>query len=193
MRRSNIAAQIIFGIACGIFALASTWSATASAAPEDEYGPRLLLVLSAIDVVPTADQLRAAGAGVEGEVLAKIAVDRRVASYTRTRAASCLSLFGAEAAGRSLRAILDDRTLEDREVKIQAIAALSVVEGARALEKISPVLADRDPELRAAAVRAIARMPGERARVLLAARLEVGAGEADLRVRALIERKLAGR
>jgi HEAT repeat protein len=147
----------------------------------------LILLLSLLDVVPTKAQLVEAGAGQHGEVLAQVAMDQSVPRYARTRAASSLSMFDDEIARASLAALIDDPALDDPEVRIQAIAAYTVLERDRALPKLSLLAADRHPEIRAAAIRAAARLEHPDAKRLLAGRLNL---ENDAAVRALIERKL---
>jgi HEAT repeat protein len=158
-------------------------SGSALAAP-----PRLVEVLSMIDVVPTRAQLTAAGAGENGEVLVEIARDIAATSYVRSRAASALSLYDEPATRASLVSLIEDTKLNDREVRIQAIAAYSVLEGRAALPKLALLLNDTEPQIRAAAVRGLVRTKSEEARALLQKRLQE---ENVPAIRSLITRKLA--
>jgi HEAT repeat protein len=168
----------VLSLAVAIFA-----SAPALAAPD-----QLLEILSMIDVRPTREQLLEAGSGAHGEVLAEIALDRTRSRYVRTRAASSLSFFDDENAKSALSRVIDGA--DDAEVRIQAIAAFGVVEGKKAVPRLSVLLADQHPEVRAAAVRALVRTRAPEVGSLLAARLAVDGEEAAM-VRALIQRKLA--
>jgi HEAT repeat protein len=163
--------------------LAASFATPALAAPE-----RLVNLLSMIDVQPTREQLFDAGAGQNGEVLEAIALDPTATRYVRTRAASSLSLFDSAAARSSLAKLID--LAGDPEVRIQAISAYGALEGRAAVSRFAGLLTDRHPEVRAAAVRALARTQAPAVASLLAARLAVD-GEESALVRALIQRKLA--
>lgn len=159
-------------------------SSSALAAP-----PRLVEILSMIDVVPTRAQLTSSGAGENGEVLVEIARDNSATSYVRSRAASALSLFDEPSTRSSLVQLIEDARLNDREVRIQAIAAYSVLEGRAAVPRLATLLTNAEPQIRAAAVRGLLRTKTDEARVLLQRRLEEG-GETVPAIRSLITRKL---
>lgn len=126
--------------------------------PED-----LVRLLSYLDVIPTIDQLRAAGAGAQGDALARVAADRAQHRYVRMRAASALGAFDAPS-NRTALATLVDADDDDREVRLQALTALTWLEKAAALPRLERLLGHSDPELRAAALRNLARVPGPAAR-----------------------------
>src|SRR5262245_39747952 len=162
-------------LALNVFAFA------ANASPD-----RLRELLSLIDVQPTQAQLIDAGAGAHGEALEAIALDRASSRYVRTRAASSLSYFDDALARASLAKVIAE-ALDDPEVRIQAIAALSVSAGRTAVPRLSSLLADPVAEVRAAAVRGLIRTRAPEARALLRAKLE---SESAPLVRAQIERAL---
>lgn len=149
---------------------------------------RLMFLLRLIDQSPTAAQLVEAGAGEAGEVLIAIAKDPEVARYPRMRAAGSLGLFPSPATEAALAALV--RGGDDLEVRIQALAALTHLQQARALPLLEGLVAHREVELRAAAVRNLARLEHPRVRSLLEARVQA---EPEAWVRRLAERRLAER
>lgn len=180
--RRMIPTTLALALALNLFALAFALDAHAS--PD-----RLRELLSMIDVQPTREQLVEAGAGVHGEVLEAIALDRASSRYVRTRAASSLSFFGDALARASLAKVIAE-ALDDPEVRVQAIAALSVSAGPTAVPRLSSLLADPVAEVRAAAVRGLVRTRSPEARAVLTAALE---NERAPLVRAQIERALTAR
>lgn len=168
----------------GVFGLVA---AAASASPAFAVHDRLFEILSMIDVLPTKEQLVAAGAGENGEVLAEIALDRAAPRYVRTRAASSLSLFDNPIARAALVRVID--TADDQEVRIQAIASIGLLDGKAAVPRLSVLLIDEQPDIRAAAVRALARTKAPEVGPMLAKRLAADGEDAAL-VRALIQKKL---
>ncbi len=151
------------------------FTAALAAAPAVEAaGPaRLGELLALLDVIPTRAQWVEAGAGPHGEGLVAAALDRGLARYPRMRAASALAAFDGPATRRALGALVDAAE-DDREVRIQALAALTQLERGAALPRLEGLLLDRDPELRAAAVRGLARVGGPRALAALERRRASG-------------------
>lgn len=172
-------------------AVASAFIALFSApaiAAEQDHAPRLLELARLIDQVPTADQLRAAGAGEAGAALVAIARDASLDRYTRVRATSFAVHFpGSE---QALASIAEDTEFDDIEVRITAVASLSHLERARGLPRLERLLGDKEVQIRAAATRAVARIPGSESQRLLRRRLDAEDGESVVWVRELIARKL---
>lgn len=146
-----------------------------AAAQAAEHPARLLLLTKLIDQVPTKAQLVEAGAGAHGEALYAIAADETLPRYPRARAASMLGHFDTPKARGRLADLLDDPRIVDREVKIQALAALVRLEGPASLERLSDLSVHPDPELRAAAIRNLGRVEHPRVQAILQARLAEGA------------------
>lgn len=139
-----------------------------------EHGERLLLLTKLIDQVPTKAQLVEAGAGAHGEALLAIAKDKDLPRYPRARAASMLGHFDSDKGRASLASLIDDPQILDREVKIQALASLVYLDGAKSFDRLSSMLQDPDPELRAAAVRNLGRIQHPGVQAALQARLADG-------------------
>lgn len=156
--------------------------AKASAHPED-----LVRLMSYLDVIPTVEQLRAVGAG-DGAALARIAADRSLHRYVRMRAASSLGAFDSPATRTALAARVDADD-DDREVRLQALAALTFLEKARGVPRLERLLGHGDPELRAGALRNLARLGEPAARATLEAFVARGT-EPTPWVKALAEESL---
>lgn len=139
-------------------------SAPAVAAPE-AHSSRLLYLLNLIDQVPDAAQLAAAGVDAQGQALYAVAADRQLPRYPRARAAGLLGRYSGPASVAALSRLLAES--DDLEVKVQAIAGLTHLEGNQALPRLQGLLADREPELRAAAIRGLRRLDTPAARTLL--------------------------
>ena len=140
------------------------------AAPAD-HPERLLLLLNLIDQVPDRAQLVEAGADDAGAALERVARDAALPRYPRARAAGLLALFEHPEARARSAALVDDAAVKDREVRIQALAALVHLEGPRAFARLSSLSRDPDPELRAAALRNLGRVEHPEKQALLHARL----------------------
>jgi HEAT repeat protein len=178
-------------IPAGLLALALGVASAASAAPAQP-SERLMLLLNLIDQVPTRADLVAAGVGEDGAALLAVAKDGALKRYPRARAAGLLALFDAPAARQGLASLVDDPAVKDREVRIQALAALVHLEGPAAFPRLSSLSRDPDPELRAAALRNLGRLHHPEKQALLHARLAEG-GEAVPWIRDLARRLLDAR
>lgn len=140
-----------------------------------EHDSRLLLLLNLIDQVPTQAQLLEAGAGPNADALFRVAQDASLKRYPRARAAGLIALFATPKAQLHLAALLDDQTVTDSEVKVQALSGLVYLQGPAAFERLSQLSRDPDPELRAAAVRNLGRIDHPGVQAVLQARLVSGA------------------
>jgi HEAT repeat protein len=183
MNRSS--SRTLLGVALGAALL---FSAPASLAIAASHPAPLVEVLRLIDVIPTVEQLRAAGAGADGSALAAVAADRALGRYERMRAASALVAFDSPATRSALGALVD-REDDDREVRLSALAALTRLEKGRALPRLGRLLGSADPELRGGAIRNLARVGGPEAHRLLDGFVRGGARELPWLV-ALAEDKL---
>ena len=121
-----------------------------------DHPARLMFLMRLIDQVPTKAQLIEAGAGEDGAALISIANDRTLQRYPRMRAAGSLALFDSIASRAALAEIIEDG--DDVEVKIQALVALVHLEGAAARPRLDALLQHQEPELRASALRQLARL-----------------------------------
>lgn len=142
----------------------SLFAAPAWAAPED-HPERLLFLLNLIDQVPNVAQLAEAGVDPTGRALYAVAADPSLPRYPRARAAGLLGRYASVEARGSLARLLTESN--DLEVRVQAVAGLSYQEGAAALPRLKALLAEREPELRAAAIRGLQRINTPSARRLL--------------------------
>lgn len=145
--------------------------ARAANAAEHDHAPKLMLLVSLIDTSPTRETLLEAGSGAEGEALIRIVNDRALGRYPRARAAGLLGLFPGETARRGLGAIADEASFDDIEVRVQAISALAFLEGQTGLARFTRLLEDANPEIRGAAVRALARLSSPAATAAIQNRL----------------------
>lgn len=163
----------------------------ASAAPAD-HSDRLLLLLNLIDQVPDRAALLEAGADDAGEALTRVARDEALPRYPRMRAAGLLALFPSREAKARLAALVDDPAVNDREVRIQGLAALVHLEGPAAFERLAAFARDPDPKLRASALRNLSRIEHPQKQALLQARLAED-GEQEPWIRDLATRALTSR
>jgi HEAT repeat protein len=147
-----------------LFLALCLFSTPALAAPED-HSDRLLFLLNLIDQVPDVAQLAEAGVDPNGQALFLVAADPSLPRYPRARAAGLLGRYANAQARGSLARLLTESN--DLEVRVQAIAGLSFQEGAAALPRLQTLLGDREPELRAAAIRGLHRINTPSARRLL--------------------------
>lgn len=139
-------------------------STPALAAPED-HSARLLFLLNLIDQVPNVAQLAEAGVDPSGQALYAVAADASLPRYPRARAAGLLGRYPSVEARGALARLLTESN--DLEVRVQAVAGLSYQEGAAALPRLQGLLQDREPELRAAAIRGLRRIDTPSARRVL--------------------------
>ena len=100
------------------FLLATLISATTLA--EDDHDPDLMLLVSAIDIIPEKNQLIEAGAQEDGAALVAIAQDVDQPQYTRIRAISLLGYFTS----RGNYLIVADIARQEAELEEVRIAAL---------------------------------------------------------------------
>lgn len=154
-----------------LFFLAASLSASSWAA-ESDHPQDLLLQMRLIDQSPSKTRLEAAGSGAKGTALVAIARDASLPPYPRLRAAGALGLFSGPEVEAALERLVVDETLAEREVRIQALRALTFVQKSRAQPHLSKLAVHPDPELRAAALRNLGRLGGS-ARAILARRAEV--------------------
>ena len=176
-------------LVASMLAIGTAVPATALAA-EADHPPALMAIVTSIDHIPTIDSVRDAGAGTDGSALIAIATDRTLPRYPRARATALLAFFDSRAAREGLHRLVSSPAFVDREVKIQAVAALTYLDPGRALPLLEKVVLHENVHLRAAAVRALSRLEQPRARRLLVDRL---IGEPDASVRRLIVRRLRDR
>lgn len=113
--------------------------------------------LMALESVPSAEQLRRAGGDKTEALLDAVVRDAGEASYPRHRALSLLSLLDSKAATETLR-----KHLTIRDDALRATAAVAWASGParrapqQAMAEMNRLLADRSPQVRAAAARALA-------------------------------------
>lgn len=142
-----------------LIALCSLSIAPAASADPGDHPEKLLLLMRLIDEVPTRAQMIEAGSGENGEALLAIARDASLPRYPRMRAAGSLALFESNESRIALAGLIDDPALGDHEVKIQALAALVHLEGAKIRPRLDAMRAGHPhPELRAAAARQLDRL-----------------------------------
>jgi len=113
--------------------------------------------LLAIEAVPNAEQVRRAGGAHTEALLDAVIRDTKETSYARHRALSFLSLLDTPAALHTLRKHL---MLKDDSLRATAAVAWASGPGRRQPQDAWPdldrLLADRAPQVRAAAARALA-------------------------------------
>lgn len=146
-------------------------TAVASAAlAEDGHDPDLMLLVSAIDIIPSRDQLVEAGSGGDGAGLIAIAGDTAQSQYTRIRAISLLAHFPSSANFDVVRLFAIDLAELD-EVRIAALFAATEIAPASDAHQLNAIIisffAEEELELQRAALRAVERAdPFNRAAIL---------------------------
>ena len=157
------------------FVLGAALGALPQTASAAEHPEGVMQLVRHIDMSPSKTLLIQAGVDADGAVLVEIARDRTLHRYPRMRAAGLLQQFDTPKARQALGQLLDDPTIQDQEVRIQALAAFVHLEKARAFDRLSMLTRDPNPQLRAAALRNLGRIdhPGKQA--VLQARLADGA------------------
>lgn len=154
-------------------------------AAEADHAPGLLTLVRLVDVVPSADQLRAAAPQTEGALYA-IAADADLDLYPRRRAASLLSAFPNREGAARLKMLVDDPA-----PRLRWIATYTYVRafGPHAAMEVLPFAAARlqhsDALQREAVVRGLAYVPGPAAEDLVRRHDAI---EKDPTVRAAIRR-----
>lgn len=111
----------------------------------------VLAALAGVEDVPTAADLQAIGAGVEGELI-EIAQDASVVPTTRARAVHALGWFPTDSSQALLRSTL---TGSDALLARKAAYALANGWGDASVPMLQPALAANDVQLRIATVRAL--------------------------------------
>ncbi len=146
----RIRQQILQSLALGVLCA----SATAQAA---DIPQPLRTWLLAIEAVPNAEQVRRAGGAKTEALLDAVVLDAKEPSYARHRALSLLSLLDTPAALQTLRKHL---TIKDDALRATAAVAWASGPARRhpqtAWKDLDRLLADRAPQVRAAAARALA-------------------------------------
>ena len=142
----------------------------------------LRMLLGSPDQLPVAAQVRSLDA--EGRVLRGIAADRRETRYVRMRAASLLGLYDRPEVRAGLDALLAAAD-EDLEVRVQALGALTYLEGPQAVARLTRVLASPERVLREVAVIGLGRIGSAPARAALERHRAV---ERDTGIRARLDR-----
>ena len=131
--------------------------------PAVPHDATLLQALRAIDVVPSAKQLRALDPQVE-DALYRVACDETLKSYVRKRSVSFLSLFGDSEVARLRMRQLTERALRPA---LQWLSRYSYVRawGPRDPDEVLSVaktwLQAQEPLMREAIVRALRWVPGD--------------------------------
>lgn len=164
-------------------ALPLALAATSPALAGDLRAP-VLAALAGVEDVPTAAELQAIGAGVEGELM-EIAQDNSLVPTTRARAVHALGWFPSEGSQALLRSTL---TGGDTLLARKAAYALANGWGDASVPLLQPALAASDVQLRIATVRALDGVGSEAARSALGQRLTL---EANAEVAATIRKALA--
>ena len=157
---------------------------TQPAAAGDLREPALDL-LGAYEDVPSAEDFRALGEGVVGELM-EIGVEAQVPRSRRGRAVSALAFFPEAEVQGYLEARLADAS-DDSIVRRKAAYALGAGFGAAAVGPLGAALADDDLQLRIAAAGALGAL-GEPGRGALEGRLDA---EPEAAGREAIEKALA--
>jgi HEAT repeat protein len=148
-----------------------------SAHAEESMHSRVVDMLSGMESVPSAAQWLALGPAAEAELEA-IAADASMLPTQRGNALVALANFPTERALALLLATAENAE-ENTLLRRKAIGALGQGWGAGALPALSAALGQADAQVRVAAVRALAALPGEAAVGVLRAHL---AKEADATV-----------
>lgn len=154
-------------------ALAMVLGGTAQAdVPRD----RLARALAGYENVVGREALAALGEGWERALLS-LSADLRASPILRLRAIAALKLVRTRSASALLRGLIERQSTATTGVAVlelkEALLSLAVVDGARALAPLSPLLSHPVPDVREAAVRAIGGIAGERGAAHLRSRLRV--------------------
>ena len=144
----------------------------------------VLSALSGIEDVPSADDLRSIGDGVEAELM-ELAQDSALAPTQRARAVHALGWFPSDGS-RAL--LLSTLSSGDSLLARKAAYALANGWGDASVPLLQPALASADVQLRIATVRALDGVGTESARGALGGHLTV---EANAEVAATIRKALA--
>jgi HEAT repeat protein len=142
----------------------------------------LRMLLGSPDQVPAAAHVRSLDA--EGRVLRGIAADRRETRYVRMRAASLLGLYDRPEVRAGLDALVAAAD-DDLEVRVQALGALTFLEGPHAVARLTRTLASPERVLREVAVIGLDRIGTASARAALEKHRTV---ERDQGIRARLDR-----
>lgn len=134
----------------------------------DAMKPRVDVLLSGIERVPTPDDWAALGDGAV-PVLIAVMNDGDTKIVTRGRAAIGLSHFATAESAAALRALLADAATPGLLVR-KGIVALTKIEGERALPVLTPHLAHTSRRVREQAIAAIGEIRTEQAQEVLGSR-----------------------
>lgn len=142
----------------------------------------LRMVLGSPDQLPAAAQVRSLDS--DGRVLRGIAADRRETRYVRMRAASLLGLYDRPEVRAGLDALVAAAD-DDLEVRVQALGALTFLEGPQAVARLTRVLTSPERVLREVAVIGLGRLGTAPARAALEKHRAI---ERDPGIRARLDR-----
>ena len=185
MSKATMNHAIIRTLTCSIIVCLLGGTSAAMAAPQD-HSPALIRLLSAIDIVPTPDQLEEATGQVPEDELMAVALDASLVEYLRSRATSMLSMFPSARSALHLETIA--RSVAGLSIRWMAVytrvRAFGDSAAVRFAEKTfsSPVT-----RLRHASARALRWVPGDEATKALQAQLD---RESDSQLRKTIQRML---
>jgi len=140
------------GVALVLGALASSGRA---ASPEERKTEDVVKVLRTLREPRPEDFARQVGEGAD-RVLVNLLVARKVDLEVRMQACRALARFPGERARRVLSSLIPNPD-EPVELRGLAMESLAAHEGSRVAADLLPYLRDPNPELRAAAARAIGR------------------------------------
>ncbi len=147
--------------------LAVVLAAAPLSARASSHATALVDLLSLIHHDPTPAELSAFGPDLEARLIA-IAEDPAVRSLARVRAVACAARYG-DAAAFQLAADLAASTAAPRRLRLAGVWSLQhhFVARPATVGVLARVLVDRDPGLRAAAVRALSAVGTPKAQALL--------------------------
>lgn len=120
----------------------------------------LARAVSLLDQLPTRAQLLALGADADGAALRRLAEDPSRPAYTRIRAVAFLAWFDSIETRAMLSRLLEDEAAPITELRVQALRALALLEGAAGRPRLERYLGHASPELRGAAERALLSLSG---------------------------------
>lgn len=145
--------------------------ATQAYAHASEHRSEVLLILRLIDQIPTRVDLDRSG--VRPPELLAVAEDKALHRYVRARAAGMLGHFDEPGVRAAVRRLVTSS--KDVEVRLQALVALTHLEGVASQTLLTELLEHPHPELRAAAFRGLVRIAAPNLSELIAHRLDVEA------------------
>jgi HEAT repeat protein len=161
------------------------WGSVAVAAPSRQ---SVLDLLNAYEHVPSEQDLKALGDGVDAELIA-VAQDAAVPHSRRGRAVSALGHLPGDRSKAFLSETLGSASA-DALLRRKAAGALVLVDPAAAVAPLVGALGDSDPELRSAVVYALGSVKDDAAKKALSDRKAV---ESDERVKKALDTVLGGR